>query len=244
MSGSSGADEDPDLDTLAGEYVLGVLEETDRRGVRLRARQEPELADAIAAWEQRLAPMAELLTPIAPPPALWARIAAAIEAAPPDIVAMPPPRAVAAAPRRRGWGWPLATAASLALAAGLAAFVVLKPPSGPVRVAALAPINAPAPAFVAQAQADGTVTLAAVSPQDVPAGKDLELWVLAPGAQKVASLGLLPKGGRTLQLSAPPATGTQFLISLEPQGGSTTGQPTGPVLYGGTFTGPVAALKS
>jgi anti-sigma-K factor RskA len=42
-----------------------------------------------------------------------------------------------------------------------------------------------------------------------------------------------------LRLSAPPATGTQFLVSLEPAGGSPTGQPTGPVLYEGTFSGPV-----
>ena len=33
------------------------------------------------------------------------------------------------------------------------------------------------------------------------------------------------------EASLPP--GTQLLVSLEPRGGSPTGQPTGPVLYGG-----------
>jgi anti-sigma-K factor RskA len=32
-----------------------------------------------------------------------------------------------------------------------------------------------------------------------------------------------------------PMNGLQLLVSLEPRGGSPTGQPTGPVLYGGTL---------
>jgi anti-sigma-K factor RskA len=32
------------------------------------------------------------------------------------------------------------------------------------------------------------------------------------------------------------ARGTQLLVSLEPKGGSPTGQPTGPVIYGGKLT--------
>lgn len=229
MSGATDPnDNPPDLDTLAGEYVLGVLDQSERQAVRLRARTDPELARAIAAWERRLGPMAVVLDPVPPPPALWDRLEAAIDAGPPEIVPLTHPRA--------RWAWPAATAISLALAAGLAAFIVLRPAAAPVRVASLVPINAPSPAFVAQAAADGTVTVAAVSPQDVPDGHDLELWVLPPGAQKVASLGVLPKTGRLLKLTAPPATGTQFLVSLEPAGGSPTGQPTGPVLYAGVFS--------
>jgi anti-sigma-K factor RskA len=47
---------------------------------------------------------------------------------------------------------------------------------------------------------------------------------------------VLPITGRMLTLPARPPTGTQLLISLEPRGGSPTGQPTGPVLYGGKLT--------
>ncbi len=230
MSGATG--EDPDIDALAGEYVLGVLDEAERRDVRVRSRREPALAEAIAAWERRLAPLAEAVAPVRPPPALWDRIAEATEALPPDVVEMPRPR--------RRWAWPAATAASLALAAGLAAFIVLRPPAGPPAFAVLTPINGTPAAFVAQASSDGAVLLASLSPQEVPGGRDLELWQLPPGATKVASLGVLPKGGRVLRLSAPPATGTQFLVSQEPAGGSPSGQPTGPVLYQGVFSGPVS----
>ena len=227
---------DPQDEALAGEYVLGLLEQAERAHIRLRARREPALADAIAAWERRLAPLAAAVAPVPPPRALWDRIAAATEALPADEVAERPRsrRTVV-----RPWAWPAATAASLALAAALAAFIVLQPAAGPPAFAVLTPINGTPPAFVAQASRDGGVILASLSPQEVPGGRDLELWQLVPGAQKVASLGLLPKGGRTLQLSAPPATGTQFLVSQEPAGGSPTGQPTGPVLYQGVFTGPV-----
>jgi anti-sigma-K factor RskA len=105
------------------------------------------------------------------------------------------------------------------------------------QVAVIAPLNAPTPAFVASAQPNGTVVLTSVSPAPVPAGKDLELWILRPGATRVAPLGVLSASGGSVRLPAAPATGTQLLISLEPAGGSPTGQPTGPVLYGGTLTG-------
>jgi anti-sigma-K factor RskA len=36
-------------------------------------------------------------------------------------------------------------------------------------------------------------------------------------------------------LTTPPPEGAQLLVSQEPKGGSPTGLPTGPVLYGGTI---------
>ena len=69
--------------------------------------------------------------------------------------------------------------------------------------------------------------------------KTLEVWLVPPdGAPR--SLGLLPspEGGTTVALSLPPdlaealAT-SELAVSLEPSGGSTTGVPTGPVLFSG-----------
>jgi anti-sigma-K factor RskA len=56
------------------------------------------------------------------------------------------------------------------------------------------------------------------------------------GAKKPISLGVLPAGGERIAASQYTAPGGKLLVSLEPKGGSPTGQPTGPVLYGGTIT--------
>jgi anti-sigma-K factor RskA len=47
------------------------------------------------------------------------------------------------------------------------------------------------------------------------------------------SLGVLPPIGRNLPARELLAADTQLMISLEPHGGSRTGAPTGPVLWGG-----------
>ncbi len=248
-TGLSGPDE---IDALAGEYVLGVLDAEQARGVRVRARGDAALAQAIVGWEIRLLPMAAGVQPRDPPGALWHRIEARI-AVPPEEPANDAPLASQPAiapayaagpaarrpgpPRARGVrGWQAATVLGFALAAAFAgiAFLPSATPAG-VQLAAIAPVGAPQAAFVASARPDGTVVLTALSPADVPSGRDLELWILPPGEKTVAPLGVLPVTGRTLRLQSAPATGTQLLISLEPRGGSPTGQPTGPVLYSGTL---------
>jgi anti-sigma-K factor RskA len=72
----------------------------------------------------------------------------------------------------------------------------------------------------------------------VQPGRVLELWSVPPdGAPR--SLGLISADGSTvLSRDKLPATllkgGTQALaVSVEPPGGSTTGAPTGPVVYAG-----------
>jgi anti-sigma-K factor RskA len=69
--------------------------------------------------------------------------------------------------------------------------------------------------------------------------KTLEVWLVPPdGAPR--SLGLLPsaEGGTTVALNLPHDTAealatSELAVSLEPSGGSTTGLPTGPVLFSG-----------
>ena len=235
----SGASEEEDR-VLAGEYVLGVLDAGEMASLRTRARSEPSLRAEISWWEAQLAPLTGIVVPRMPPAALWDRLASATAPVPLAADDKVPVAANENAPgvRRRVWPWQLSTGISLALAAGLAAFVYLQPSNAVVRLAALSPIGVKPAAFLAEAHADGRMTLASLAPESVPDGRSLELWVLPPGGTKVAALGVLPSGGETFDLGPPPATGTQYLVSLEQFGGSTTGQPQGPVLYGGTFTAP------
>jgi len=66
---------------------------------------------------------------------------------------------------------------------------------------------------------------------NVAPAHDLELWALPKGATVPVSLGVLPDRGAVIQARAQPDT--QLLVSLEPKGGSPSGAPTGPVVYGG-----------
>jgi anti-sigma-K factor RskA len=68
-----------------------------------------------------------------------------------------------------------------------------------------------------------------------PAGRDYELWALPKGGNPV-SLGILPAEGtstRALTAVQKAALGAsiQLAVSIEPPGGSPTGQPTGAVVF-------------
>lgn len=223
----SGVSEERDL--LAAEYVLGTLEPAEARElVAARAKTDPALAHAIAAWEERLMPLSLSVAPVAPPASLWRRLSASI-APKPDRSWVRAWRSVAV--------WRGATAAGFALAAALAAFLFVRPPHPLQSVAALVPAGSAAAAYLAELQPDGTLRLVALRPVPVAAGKDLELWALPKGAARPVALGVLPASGRNVAPPQMPARGTQLLISLEPLGGSPTGLPTGPVLFAGTLQG-------
>ncbi len=214
-----------DRDLLAAEYVLGSLEGEEAREAARLLETDLAFAASVRQWEARLAPLAAQVTPVAPPPELWARIAAST--GPPTAEVIP------LAFRRRLRIWQTGATAALAIAASLAAFIVLRPVAPP-RVAVLAPIGGGAPVLLATEQAGGVLVIQPSGAISVPSDRDLELWALAKGETRPRSLGVLPASG--LRVTAALAPNTQLLVSLEPRGGSPTGQPTGPVLYGGTMT--------
>lgn len=225
--------DDPEL--LAAEYVLGTLDPAMSRQVAARAAADPILRQAITAWEERLHPLSAMTDEAVPPDALWQRLAGSIDAAEGvnHGAAAPPMHAATRAWRSLAL-WRCATAVGLALAAGLAAFIVLRPPPA-LPVAALLPSGSSAPAYMAQWQPDSTLRVFALRAAAVAPGKDLELWALPQGASAPIPLGVLPAQGRSVGSPNVPANGTQLLISLEQKGGSPTGRPQGPVLYAGTL---------
>ena len=213
-----------DRDLLAAEYVLGSLEGDERREAERLLAADPAFARSVFAWQQRLTPLATHAAPAAPPADLWPRIERDI--APAATVAIQPSR-------RRVRFWQATTAGALAIAASLAAFMVLRQPEQ-TRVALLAPLAGGPPVLMAMVERGDGLVVRPTASIAVPTDKDLELWALPQGETKPSSLGVLPPSGR--QLTAQLAPGTQLLVSLEPKGGSPTGQPTGPVLYGGWLT--------
>jgi anti-sigma-K factor RskA len=191
------------------------------------------LRELVAAWEARLAPLIALATPEAPPPDLWRKIEAALPGAAPDED--PEPRPGFGTRWARLWqGW--AIGASV-VAAGLAGFILLQPEPGP-RLMTVLLTSRDQPAWVVEAQRGGALRLASLNPQPVDADRVLQLWALPQGATAPTSLGLIPAAGEVTVTpeTLRPQPGMLIEISLEPPGGSTTGRPTGPVLFIGRLS--------
>ncbi len=203
-------------DALAGEYVLGVLGMADRSAVEARMKADAVFAARVAAWEQRLSPLDDETAEIAAPDLL------------PQIEA----RLFAKEKHPRNWLAWISLGLSGAIAAGLIFAVVFMVPPAPRVVAVLATKDAGLSYRLTQLGEELTVTR--VAGTAAPAGQVHQLWIIAPGASPV-SLGLL--GDETLVVDYPvPPAGWMFAVSVEPEGGSPSGLPTGPVILAAPVT--------
>lgn len=209
---------------LAAEYALGTLRGAARARLERRRAKDPELAAAIQAWETRLTPMANAVESVAPPARIWSVVEQRI--------------ADQATPRFSLWK-ALGLVASGAVAALIAVAVFLPRLADEASyVAVLSDPKTSQPVLVASADQRGTVLrVNTLDPKIHVAGRSLELWALPRGGNP-RSLGIIGTGNRgslKLVAAADQALGDvpALAISLEPPGGSPTGQPTGPVLYSG-----------
>jgi anti-sigma-K factor RskA len=211
------------IDRLAAEYALGTLRGPARRRFERWRTSTPLVDQRCRFWEERLMHLARDLKPVRPPAHVW-----------PDIQ-----RRLSLATRQtpvRRMRF-LALAASVLLVAGLAALLYWRTvPSAKITV--LATISAKSGEHLWELEVYGAqnrlVVHAAKLPSHPP-GSDYELWALPTGGAPV-SLGVLPAAGassRTLTAAQKQAlaVSTQVAVSIEPLGGSPTGQPTGAVLY-------------
>ena len=243
--------EEEDIDGLAAEYVLGSLDGAERRDVDARRARDRVLDAAIAAWEGRLAALGDFDPGEQPPAHLYAGIARRIWGS-----------ATLDAPRPPTWQqarWRRAAVAAGALAAVLAIAALLPPQRQPAGTAAgplLAVLQRSPASQTADEHADAAQAspafLVAIDPKlrsilvtpiaaRPVARRSYELWLMAQPTP--VPLGIIaPAAATTLpwpaaadrQDVAPDAfLGASLAVSLEPEGGSTTGAPSGPILYSG-----------
>lgn len=229
---SDGAEE---RDFLAAEYVLGTLDAEAARKLEREVGTDPAFAALVAGWEQRLGPLAGVVKPMPPPAAVWARIEASGFASAVPNAALSPPGIMQRIWRNLGF-WRISTAGSLALAGILAGLLIVRPAKTPMVMGTITPMHATVPVFVAEIQPNGALLIRALSPVTMPAGKSLELWALPAGAKVPMPLGVLPPNGMRVEVAANIGNATELMISLEPPGGSPTGQPTGPMMYQGRLS--------
>lgn len=227
---------------LAAEYVVGVLTSEERAQAERRMAAEPGFAAEVAAWQERLTPLLAEIEPETPPRVVWMRVAAQL--------------GVSATGRPSGvWNsvavWRgVAAVASIAAAVAVAA-LVLTPPrvvTVPGQVPAAAPVltsiallkeeAGPTSFVVTLDKAHDRLIVATVAGQ-AQADRSFELWVL-PEGQAPVSLGVL-NGREALVLDTAKLLGSDgetasLAITLEPLGGSPSGDPTGPVVASGALT--------
>jgi anti-sigma-K factor RskA len=184
------------------------------------------LRRSIASWENRLHPVSAIVPAAAPPPDVWAKVAGRLQLQ-----------------ARRGsmplwWNdaapWRWATAGFAAIAAALLIFVAL-PSRVSTYVAVLESSKTTVPGFVAAGGPRRLVVreLAGIAP---PRNRSFEVWAIFPYLPRPQALGVIPANG-VLRINTLPAVvylGATLAVSVEPAGGSPTGQPTGPVVYSGT----------
>ena len=225
---------------LAAEYVLGVLGAEERRQVEARMAEDASFAREVADWEERLGGMASYVMPATPPAQTWPRIEASLG----------PPPATAAAQPASLWQsltfWRAVSVGTSTLAAACLAglvYIGTRPPTQPPRaplLATLTGLKTKQPNFVATIGSDGaslTIVPAALLTLDK---RSMELWLIPEGG-KPASLGLIA-AGQPVRINIPPELlphlggGAALAVSLEPPGGSPTGQPTGEVIALGNLT--------
>lgn len=220
---------------IAAEYVLGVLGAEERREVQRRLAHEPALASEVAFWEERLGVLADAVAPVAPPQHTWSQIEAAIHT---PTTARPASLWQSLA-FWRGFGIASATLAAASLAA--LAYIGLVPATRTPLMATLAGTSGQ-PNFVAAVTATGDTLLVVPAALLTNDPRAIELWLIPPGPnQRPRSLGLI-QPGQPMRLTIPPdlagrlTPDAALAVSLEPPGGSPTGQPTGPVIASGKFT--------
>jgi anti-sigma-K factor RskA len=220
-------------DLITAEYVLGVLAPEERRAAEFRIASEPRFAAEIALWEARLGGLAEAVPAITPPATVWDGIEARLSTS-------------LKVPAERGGIWQslafwrtFAIASTALAAASLAGLVYLAqvPSLGPPLLATLNAESGQA-SFVAAVNKGGdslTIVPAALLSGDQQ--KAFQLWLIPPG-DKPHSLGLIDPT-KPVRISVPETLLPQvnrdavLAVSLEPPGGSPTGQPTGPVIANG-----------
>lgn len=229
-------------DIVAAEYVLGTLTINVRKRVESLAASRSDWKLATNWWAMRLHLLADTLPAVMPRKQVWQKIETRLYG-----------NKVTAT---TSW-WRILALGSASVTVAMVILMIAKEPEifqAPARVAAKAPVEVPA--AVALALLSGTdlkpgwllrlsknkngqpeIKVTTLNGIKHAPDNSFELWILPANQSAPISLGLLPgQGNKQLMVSLKNVELLKqggLAVSLEPIGGSPTGQPTGAVLYQG-----------
>ena len=214
---------------LAALYVIGSLRGRARLRFARLVQQDVVLAQMVERWEDLLLPA---LLPARPQPAperVWQGIRAQL----------PSPTDAWSGSSHLPWWRRLGLWQGLSGALAIVLVITWLWPSAP-QMPMLAVVNngqgQATWVFHASAHHMRLVTLRNTQ---IPPDKSMQLWAIVPG-KKPVSMGLLPmRAGQTPVLPVPDHMNLSharlLAVTMEPAGGSPTGQPTGPILLQATL---------
>lgn len=210
---------------LAADYAIGLMPPTARRRFEQLLLEDAALRVELEQWQESLVTLTDALPEQPVPERVWQGITARIE-----------PQELHVPQKRPFWNWLRVTVAVCSLVIAVTLGVIYN--RDEARYSATLVSADAQPALRVRAHESYLqvvpLTLAAIDP-----GRSLELWAI-PANGKPISLGVIPVGGKgkvelndmQKELIGRPIA---LAVSLEPEGGSPTGQPTGPVLYQGAL---------
>lgn len=226
-----------------GLYVLGLLRGDERLAFEADMAADSVLAAEVRAWEERLLPLADAIEQVQPDDRVWTAIARVVE--PPAVRAA----ATSTSPSGlRTWLWDNLLVWRAVGAMGIAAAIALAilPRSVPTTSMVAVLSTAHGPVFTVAVRANGAMEVVPVGSEAPPPGKVWQLWAVVP-KEKPVSLGLMQGRRLVLPASDIPAQMRQphtlIAATVEPPGGSPTGQPDFPIVFSGPLL-PIGAAKS
>lgn len=219
---------DPQLRVrLAADYIAGYMRGAARRRFESLMGADANLRRMVRDWEDDIYPLVMALPPVKPRRRVWRTIRARLQ------------------PASEGLGWhglifwrSLSGALAVVLVAALVVFPRLPGPGSQQAMAlqAMAVLQTPQNVAMVVVRADAAGQLHVYALQNLAShavGKSLQLWAIQPG-QLPQSIGLvLPNGLTSLQRPSGLNGVAQLAVSVEPEGGSPTGKPTGPIIMSG-----------
>ncbi|MEO7865485.1 MAG: anti-sigma factor [Sphingomicrobium sp.] len=232
----------PERSQLAAEYALGVLDGKDLAEANRASAEDSDFRRLTEDWTWKLAPLLDDVEERPAPAVLWSKIDQLIGER--DRI-----RSLESQVKRSRLG----NVGLFATAAALAGVLLLRPatvqPPLQLPTPQSIPASAAAPMIAMLGDDKGTKIVANWDPDnrrlvlavagEMPAdpGKSHELWVIPEGAKPV-SLGTMsndPKARMELAntLAELLRRGATIAVTLEPPGGSPSGDPTGPILVSG-----------
>ncbi len=230
--------QDPELrQALAAEYVLGTLQGRARKRFERLAEQDARLRQIISNWEQKLGSLSEGIAPVDVPEHIWSSLQKRLG----FTTTKQSETGVIGSIWNSLMLWrSLTTVVTIALM--FAAYLNLFAPKLVVNqyIAVLQTEQQQASWLIKSDLQNKRMIVHIVNEQTIPIGKAFELWMIKEG-DKPISLGLIsPNQPQNLPLSdellAKIKQASVMAVSIEPAGGSPTGQPTGPVPYTGKVT--------